>query len=326
MKMKINNKKIRKITAMTLALGMMTGTAISFASTNGSSSMAVTLPSGEEVMIEQYGVADTATIEGTVVEIYETKASPAYLIKDDHGYVVFNTTLDTIANVALDEIKVGDTVAIGYNGIMTASLPAQGTAISIEKLNSGSEIADEDLNYDVIREVHEDKEANIFIAYPQIANFPGELLMDYINQPLGRIALSYGSPEAYENVNIDYEITRMDNDVLSVLFKGTADMKGFRTVDVTQSVNIDMATSNEISYHNLVKDDQAVRLVLDEKAKEQGLNGLEAEGIRVYFTEDAVVFYYMPLDDSATEFINLEVSMAELEGLINTDFGPMPAS
>ncbi|WBW96863.1 hypothetical protein [Oceanirhabdus sp. W0125-5] len=193
--------------------------------------------------------------------------------------------------------------------------------------NKKSDENKSDLNYSLKGEVLENEERNIKVNYPQINEFPGELSKDYINQSLRKIVESYENSESYSDVEIDYEITRMDENILSVVFKGTAKMEGIGDVTVQRSVNLDISSTNEISYNNLVKDGEKVREILNQKAIDNGIEGgLEAEGIRVYFNGDNVVFYYMPLDDSAKEFIELSVPQSELEGIINTEFGEHPAS
>ena len=120
---------------------------------------------------------------------------------------------------------------------------------------------------------------------------------------------------------------------MSVLFTGTADMKTTgKNINIMDSVNIDIAKStNEITYNNLIKDTpearEAVWNILDSAARKKGIKGgLEAEGIRIYFKDDDIVFYYMPLDDSAEEFVELSIPESEIKEYLNTDFGDRPAS
>lgn len=195
----------------------------------------------------------------------------------------------------------------------------------IEKKESSSS----ELNYDISKEVLKIEDKNTEIYYPQVKDYPGELLMDYMNQSIKKITDIYGNTETYTDVKIDYEITKMDENTLSILFKGTGKATGTDIV-IQQSVNLDIKSSNEINYDNFIKDDEEsnnkVREILDKKAKAKGLNGIEAEGIRIYFKGEEVVFYYMPLDDRAKAFIELSVPMSELDGYSNTDFGEHPAS
>ncbi len=187
-----------------------------------------------------------------------------------------------------------------------------------------------DLSYEITKENLEIKAKNSTLSYPKMKGYSGELLQDYMNQSLKKITDLYGYKDLYTNVKIDYEITKMDNDILSILFKGTGEMIDYGKINIQHSVNLDIKSTNEITYDNYIKNDQEskekVMNILDSKAKESGLAGLEAEGISVYFKGENVVFYYMPLDDSASEFIELSVSQEELEGCLNTDFGEIPAS
>ena len=165
------------------------------------------------------------------------------------------------------------------------------------------------------------------VYYPKMSNYKGELTQDYINQSLENAVKMYADKGSYSSAQIDYDIKRMDSDVLSIVFKGTAEPRGLgREVNIMQSVNIDVATSNEITYENLVKDDESMRKVLAKKLKESKNMEFEAEGIRVYFDNGSIVFFYMPLDDSAEEFIQIEVTEGEIEDILNKDFGEHPAS
>jgi hypothetical protein len=86
-------------------------------------------------------------------------------------------------------------------------------------------------------------------------------------------------------------------------------------------------SSNEINYGNFIVNDAELRKLIGKKAVEQGLvKFFEAEGINLYFKDDTAVFYYMPLDDMANTFIELPISLDEIEGYINWDFGDMPPS
>lgn len=187
------------------------------------------------------------------------------------------------------------------------------------------------VGYKIIRKVSENKESNTKIFYPQISGYPGELLMDYMNQNLRKIVDIYGKEEMYQNISIDYNITKMNKDILSVLFKGSGKISDGREINIQKSVNLDIKTSNKIEFHNLIKSEQtskpAVMEILKKKAKGIGLkNEEELEGINVYFEGENVVFFYMPADDSATNFVEISVPIKEIESFINTDFGEMPAS
>lgn len=186
----------------------------------------------------------------------------------------------------------------------------------------------ENASYDVLDKVFENKEKNIVIHYPEMTGFKGELLQDYINQSLASIIGIYGDSESYSDMDVMYEVTRMDDEILSVVFRGTGKFSEQRDIKILKSVNIDVAkSSNEINYANLINDDAAMRQILADKVVALELSDFfEAEGIRIYFKDDQVVFYYMPLDDSAVDFIEVPVAVDEIKELLNVDFGEMPAS
>lgn len=181
------------------------------------------------------------------------------------------------------------------------------------------------IEYSIYKESFNDESVNTTIFYPQIKDYPGELLMDYINQSLKKIINTYGDGENTD-VYIDYEVTKQDENILSILFKGKGKLVGLSEINIMQSINIDMISSNEINYNNLVKEKETVMEILNKQAKIQGLEAIQAEGIRVYFKDKEVVFYYMPLDDSEKEFTEVSVLYKEIEKYINKDFGDKPVS
>lgn len=189
----------------------------------------------------------------------------------------------------------------------------------------------EAVGYEIDGKVSENKGINSKISYPQIVGYKGQLLMDYMNQSLRKIVNVYEKKDMYKDISIDYRITKMDRDMLSVLFTGTGKISGGREITIRQSVNLDIKSSNEITFKNFIRSDgtsaDKVMATLYQKAKVAGSKyGVEAEGIRVYFERDNVVFFYMPDDDSSKSFMEINFPNKELEGLINIDFGERPAS
>lgn len=186
----------------------------------------------------------------------------------------------------------------------------------------------ESIGYELNEKVYEDNDSNIVVRYPEMQGYRGELLQDYMNQSLEKIISLYGQNGNYKDIDITYEVTKMDNDLLSVVFRGKGIFSGQREFKILKSMNLDVGkSSNEINYSNLIKDDTAMRQILSEKVIELGLAGFfEAEGISVYLTEDEVVFYYMPLDDMAVNFIEIPVDIENISELLNWNFGEAPAS
>jgi hypothetical protein len=172
---------------------------------------------------------------------------------------------------------------------------------------------------------------NTKIYYPKLQGYKGELSMDYMNQSIKQLADLYANSSDYTDVQLDYEVKRIDDKVVSILFKGTGKHNGSREINIQKSVNLDVKSTNSIAYENFIKKDEGSRAevtkLLDVKAKNAGITkGFEAEGIFIYFKGNSVVFFYMPLDDSAKDWVELSVPLSELDGLTNTEFGEHPAS
>lgn len=154
--------------------------------------------------------------------------------------------------------------------------------------------------------------------------------MDYMNQTLKRITARYENGETYQDIRIDYKITKMDSKILSVLYKGTGKFSDGKEFNILQSANLDIKTSNAIEFNNLINIDQApgtiVRAMLNQKVKAMGRYGVEFERVRIYFEGENIVFFYLPAEINATDYVEISVPLKELEGFINTDFGERPAS
>jgi hypothetical protein len=205
-----------------------------------------------------------------------------------------------------------------------ADIPTNTTTENSEK-NIG--ISSSNSDYGTTRELLDVNSKNTKIYYPKLRGYKGELSMDYMNQSIKQIADFYANEGDYTDVQLDYEVKRLDENIVSILFKGTAKHSGLREINIQKSINLDVKSSNPIVYENFIKNDEKVRKLLDAKAKNEGINeGFEAEGIFIYFEGDCVVFFYMPLDDSAKDWVELSVPLSEFDGLINTEFGEHPAS
>lgn len=230
--------------------------------------------------------------------------------------------------------------------IVAASLSLAGCApLSAEAATppeSGSETSDQtpevqlqdpvnEDGYELVTQVYEEKDRRIKTAYPQISGFKGELLQDYMNQSLREPVETLMAGTSYTDLDVDYRVTLKTREMLSVMLIGTGQLEGGREFNYMDSVNLDLKTSNEITFENLIKEDPASRdafaKILDKKIRESGYSeGADYEGLRFFFRPDEVVFFFMPLDDSAEVFVQISVPNIELEGLVKDEFGERPAS
>lgn len=186
---------------------------------------------------------------------------------------------------------------------------------------------DAQASYTLKTDSYVDETDNIYIDYLMMTDYAGELTQDYINQSFVNIIDIYSNNDFYEKVQITPEIWMSTDDRISVVYSGSVTLTGGPTVEVLHPINIDVASSNEITFDNLFTDTEAVRKLVGDKVISEGISDFfEAEGIRIYMNDEKVFFAYMPLDDSATEFIKVSLDISGLEQYMNTDFGPHPAS
>lgn len=219
---------------------------------------------------------------------------------------------------------------------------AQLSAEAATPPESGSEVPDQTPDeqleapvnadgYALVTQVYEENDRRIKIAYPQISGFEGELLQDYMNQSLREPVETLTVGTSYTDLELDYRVTLKTREMLSVILIGTGQLEGRRKFNYLDSVNLDLKSSNEITFENFIKDDPASRdafaKLLDDKFMEAGYaEGADYEGLRLFFRPEEVVFFYMPLDDNTEAFVQISVPKVELEGLVNDTFGERPAS
>ena len=240
-------------------------------------------------------------------------------IVDNIITVVYNTRKPNEAMTAAPSIAVSKKFKV-ENGMLKE-------IVSGADGNTSNNTSNNKAAYTLLKTAHKN---NGNVNFPQLSEFKGELLAGYMNQSLKKVADKYVGKDEYTNVKIDYVVTRQDDMVLSVLFKGTADMKNIGAIKIMESINLDIGKStNEITYNNLIKNTDEAKSYLNNKLAQaaRGIKGgFQAEGVRIYFTGTDIIFFYMPPDDSAKDFVELSIPRADLEQYLNSDFGPIPAS
>lgn len=170
-------------------------------------------------------------------------------------------------------------------------------------------------------------EGNVSVTYVQMEGYAGELTQEYINQSLIAIVEQSKSDSYFESIEINPVIWMTSEDVLCITYEGIGTRSENNKKEILQPVLIDLKSSNEMNYKNLINDDTAVRALIEEKVISEGLADVfEAEGIRVYMTAEFITFVYVPLDDSATSFIRVSLPRETVVPYMNTEFGEHPAS
>ncbi|SCZ76359.1 hypothetical protein [Acidaminobacter hydrogenoformans] len=212
-----------------------------------------------------------------------------------------------------------------------APAPESESATSVQPPEQALDAPLNAADYELVTHVYEEADRRIKIAYPQITGFKGELLQDYMNQSLRKPVEVLTDGTTYTDLDVDFKVTLKTQERLSVILTGTGQLEGGREFNYLNSVNLDLKTSNEITFETFIKEDpvsrEAFTKLLDQKLKASGYSeGAEYEGLRLFFRPEEVVFFFMPLDDSAEAFVQISVPNVELEGLVKDTFGERPAS
>ena len=224
-------------------------------------------------------------------------------------------------NIPFENLKIGTKVIVTMPEMVAMSYPAQGALVKIVVL--------EEESFEVGTKEIKNEENNVIINYPEVKGIKKQLTQDYLNQRIEKFANSIGENDLYKDLDLNYEITLIDDNKISFLFKGKFKIDGFEEEKyLVKSLNLDLNSTNEINFENYFKEDEAsqekLHEILDKAAKENGLEGFEAEGVFIYFWEGNVVVYYWPLDDSVEMPVELYIPIEEIEDIINDNFGEHP--
>lgn len=158
-------------------------------------------------------------------------------------------------------------------------------------------------------------EGNSNIRYPVVLKSEHA---DKINLRVKEFIKDIVSNDLFQNLELDYEISFLSEEKLSILFNGRFDF-GVLEKFLVKSLNFDLKTGREITYENYFDDgkesqDKLLNL-LQKAALEQVGVEFEAEGRQIYFKGTDVVVFYFPLDDSVKYPLYLYLAYEDIEGL-----------
>lgn len=216
-------------------------------------------------------------------------------------------------DIPFEDLKVGSRVIVTMPEIVALSYPAQGSMVKI--------VVIEDKTLEIGNKEIKNGEKNIDIKYPEVKGLKDEAIQEKINGKIEDFVNTIAEDDLYKDLELDYEITLVDDNKISFLFKGQFKMDGFEGRKyVVKSLNLDLESAEEIFFENYFKEDKKSQEKLNELlnrfAKENGLENFEAEGASIYFWDDSVVVYYWPLDDSAEIPVELYIPVKDVEDII----------
>ena len=192
-----------------------------------------------------------------------------------------------------EPVGIQGIMAAGVEGEGVAALPEDGPQARLAQSSKG-------LGYGVKEAWIRSESAEV--RYPVIEGLEDLALQEEMNKAIysainGYVVSANGDGD---QVTLDYEITRMDDEILSVVITGLQPhLKS--TYDVMFSVNLDADTSKEIKASNLFMSDEASRAALTALICEADASFESDFGpwLGIYFEDQNLNFFYLENDKAA---------------------------
>ena len=143
---------------------------------------------------------------------------------------------------------------------------------------------------------------NAEVRYPVIEGFPDPALEAEMNKAIYAAVNGYVASASNDGdmLTLDYEVTRMDQQILSVVITGLQphDQGAY---EVMFSVNLDTTNSKELKASNLFMNDEASRQALTAliQSTNPGFSSEYGPWLGIYFEKDQVNFFYLENDKAA---------------------------
>lgn len=252
-------------------------------------------------------------LSGFVKEIVKTDDKMSILVAGDKDSVqdeiMYHISEDTVIEdkdgkeFKLEDLKMGNKVEVLIPEILTLSLPPQGVAERIRVLNTEVSIV----------EIEDEENENLL--YPA---FQGLDKSKEINLKIKEFVEELEATELYKELELDYEVSFLNDEILSILFRGKFHFNEAQKSFV-KSLNLSLEDAKEIDFESFFKEDKASQAklleIIEEASKEQHDLEFEAEGKEIYFKGSNLIVFYYPLDDSVVEPLYIYLPLENLEGL-----------
>ena len=292
----------------------------------------VSIKDGVLIIEDKSGETKEEILKGFIKEIDENnkRVLAAGDGTTENSYDIWLTVTDESVivdkegkDVSFNDLKVGTKIEATLPEMIAMSYPAQGAAVKIVVLEEDS--------FEIVKKEIRDDAKKMVIKYPEVKGMKGELTQEYINQGIENFVKSIKEKDLFNALKLDYEISLINDDKVSILFRGNYEIDGFEDEKyIMKSFTIDLNSTNEINFENYFKKDklsqEKLNEILDRIAKENNSEEFEAEGVSLYFRGNNAVIYYWPLDDSVTMPVELYIPIKELKDIINNNFGEHPVS
>lgn len=181
------------------------------------------------------------------------------------------------------------------------------------------------------------REGKIDIKYPQIIQLSNESLQESINDKISKQALrlvnEVQNDEKVTVLEIEYDVKRYDNKLLSILFKGYINSEGAPyPLVLAYTLNISMDSGEELELNDYFEIDQRYveqyhknKLNILKPFQNEAFEGLSDEEIltmfrnaELYLTKDSLgLIVFVP--HAVGDYAELEVQYNELKDIIESD-------
>jgi hypothetical protein len=169
------------------------------------------------------------------------------------------------------------------------------------------------------------------VSYPQFTEMSSLLTRDYVNQALetaARELVNHATSDSH--VIAEYEVTRSDGKMLSVIFKNSQKQEKGES-PILQSINIDLKNRAIVSAVDLFRSDRQSRRSIDsliaDAAKQANMPDAPtlSDSMGVYITNQEIVLYAQ-LSDDKSETARLYLPLEKAKPYLKEPFAPSKSS
>ena len=221
-------------------------------------------------------------------------------------------------------LKYSNPIALALLVLLAAPLPLAGANSQvIGRTQDANPVINAEPDYKVSKLSH--KTDTMEVYYPQL-DLPNMLTAVLVNYQLIQAPGNYMAniaPSA--KLNMDYMVTRQDENIISVVFRGEQIQEN-STEPLLTSVNYNLKTRIPITAKRLIRDTdearQGINRLLQQAGKAQpGMAEPPAfsDKMGIYLTGKFAVFYYLP-SDSAAKFAELPLAIDHIRQYLSDEY------
>ncbi len=154
------------------------------------------------------------------------------------------------------------------------------------------------------------------IAYPQVNDMEDQELEQTINRAIEQHVTEFTTKDAYSHLDMDYQLSQVDDNYFSIVWKGNTHTEEQGEVFEQQSLTINQDTGESVTVVDLT-DNQDLLSLLNEQVEQRELAPLPKDEIAMYFDEDDAVFYYHEQAQASEQLIEVRLPKDNVRSIID---------